>query len=73
MKRRERERQVLDLDLLVQPAQLRLEDVHRDLELRQRRDVLEAARVAGDRLVELGQRVLRVALTQSAITSFRNS
>ena len=48
VERRERERQVLDLDFLVQAPQLGLEDVHGDLELRQRDDVLEAARVAGE-------------------------
>ena len=37
VERRERERQVLRRDLLVQPPQLRLERVHGDLELRERR------------------------------------
>ena len=40
-------------------AQLGLEGVDRDLELRQRRDVLEPARVAGQLVVELGEGLLR--------------
>ncbi len=45
-------------DFLVQPAELRLEDVHRHLELGERRNVLEAAPVAGELLVERRERVL---------------
>src|SRR5581483_12421828 len=54
----EREREVVNLDLLVQPAKLGLEDVDRDLELRERNDVVEPTRVAGHRLVELGEEPL---------------
>jgi hypothetical protein len=62
VERRERERQVLGLDLLMQPPQLRLEGVDRDLELRERDDVLVAAAVPRERLVELGERLLRIAV-----------
>ena len=62
VERRQREREVLDLDLLVEPPQLRLEDVDGDLELRELGHVLEAARVAGQLLVERRERVLRVGV-----------
>ena len=59
---RECERQVLEPHLLVQAAQLRLEDVDRHLELCERRDVLEAARVARELLVERCERLLRLGV-----------